>query len=415
MNYIVKEFNSLRLLPARKLRLPLKQISDRNVSSIVNGKCVISNNRIGVTLFDEKTNIDILKYHTPESYYCSHGYSINGFLITDNNGTIYSYEYNNPEPTSFIENIGIYFLNGESHWVDDSHSIHMYGSGGVKRDRIIGDKYICLFDWSKKEIVWKVKPEANIFGYAVGQGKLVYQAGMDDGRVYCLDVLTGETCWVKSPNDIVVYSDEENERYDRWQKAISGNPSIYENLVIVGMPFFRIVAIDIVSGEKAWEYKLSWDKYSEPLFSIQSRPYEMAVTECGRVYRIESADVVCGYDKHCNRLFLIELDATTGNLIHRLEIMAPEGDLQSSILDSLKKEMTFGQERYCDVSDSHYLTSFEGGLIMAVNLKTGVVDWHTILPTGTPFGPFFILNNRFYISTGRNSYVFEGDGGYIPD
>jgi outer membrane protein assembly factor BamB len=335
--------------------------------------------------------------------------------LTDNKGTIYCYDYNRSEPIASIERVGLYFLNGESHWIDDSHSLHLHGREGVRRNRIIGKKYICLFDWNKENILWKVEPKAIKYGYAICQEKFVYQAGSDDGSVHCLDLHSGETCWVKSPHELIEYSDDEKERYDRWQKAIAGNPRIYNNLVIVGMPFFRIIAIDIESGEKVWEYKLSSEEYDEPLANIESRPYEMAVTESGSVYRIESADVVCGYDKHCHRLFLIELDAMTANLIQRTEVKALEGDLQKHIIDPFEKDVSFGQEKYCDVTETHYLTSFEGGLIMAINLETGIVDWHTTLPSGTPFGPFFVLNNRFYTSTGWNAYVFEGEGGYMPD
>jgi outer membrane protein assembly factor BamB len=160
---------------------------------------------------------------------------------------------------------------------------------------------------------------------------------------------------------------------------------------------------------------LSWREYAEPLHNIISRPYELAVTESGKVYRIESVDVVCGYDQHCHRLFLIELEAATGRLLQRLEVKAPEGDLQKHIIDPFEKEISFGRERPCDVTETHYLTSFDGGLIMAINLKTGIVDWHTTLPTGMPTSTFFVLNNRFYVSTGMSSYIFEGEGGYIPD
>jgi hypothetical protein len=75
VDHILKEFNSRRLLPARKLRLPLKQISDRYVNYIVNGKCIVSKNRIGVILFDELIYKDNAQYSTPKDYYCSHGFS----------------------------------------------------------------------------------------------------------------------------------------------------------------------------------------------------------------------------------------------------------------------------------------------------------------------------------------------------
>lgn len=420
MNYLVNEFSFCRLLPARQLLLAPKLVGDRFIDKVVSRKSIVSkgSRRGGVIIFDEVGFLDIHKFNTPEHYYSTHGYTEEKFLITDNNGSLYTYHYDKPDPVECIENVGLYPINSESHWVDGTHSIHFHGTEGIKRHRISGNKYFCLFDWEKREIVWKSKPEENQgFGYAIGAGKLVYQAHQNYGTVYCLDLMTGKNSWQKDPLDILVLTGEQKEYYDRSQKGVVGNPRIFKNLVIVGMPFYSIVALDIETGEKVWEYKLASDEdqYKQTLFNITSTPYRMAVTEKGKVYRLESADVICEYDKHCHELFLIELDATTGKLLQRLEVKAPEGDLQEHIIDQYEKELDFGRETYCDVTNTHYLTCFDGGPIMAINLKTGIVEWNITLPTGSPFGPFFVLNNRLYTSTGYTHYIFEGEGGYISD
>ncbi|MBT3043510.1 MAG: PQQ-binding-like beta-propeller repeat protein [Candidatus Thiodiazotropha sp. (ex Codakia orbicularis)] len=414
----MNEFNSSRVLPSRKLELPLELIGGRRIYRVVNGYSIECTAKSGVEIFDEKTLKDILLMPKLSKIYGAHGFTETEYLVTDNEGNISIYHYNNPDPVDSIKSIGLYGLWGESHWISDTYTVHMHGTEGYKRG-IVGERNICLFDWKEREIIWKHKPDVNLFGYAIGEEKLIYQAHKNDGSIYCVDLKTGNKCWQKDPLDLLVLSNENRDRYDRGygRSSAFGNPRIFENLVIIGMHFHMIIALDIESGEKVWEYQLASDedKYEKPLHRIISKPYSAAVTESGKVYRLESADVVCGYDKHCHLLFLIELDARTGKLLQRLEVKAPEGDLQEHIIDPYEKNFDFGFETLCDVSETHYYTCFSSGPILAINLETGVVDWHVTLPTGSVRDQLLVLNNRLYTSSGLVHYIFEGEGGYIPD
>jgi outer membrane protein assembly factor BamB len=419
MNYLVNEFSSDRILPRRKLQLPLRLIGDRRAYQFVNGFGIEYTSKSGIEIFDEQTLMDFLLIPELKGIYGAHGFTKTKYLVTDNEGNLSVYHYNNPSPIDFIESSGLYGLMGETHWIDDMHTVHMHGTEGYRRG-VQGDKGICLFDWNKHEIVWKSKPEAKFgFGHAIGGGKLIYQDQSSDGKgiVYCLDINTGKESWRKHPLEMLALSDEERDFYNRGIiGAVFGNPRIFENLVIIGMYFHMIIALDIESGDKVWEYRLTSDRErnGKPLHYM-STPYGAAVTETGKVYRLESADFNCGYDKRCHLLFLIELDARTGKLLRRLEIKAPEGDLHEHIIESYEKDFDFGRETYCDITETHYFTCFGSGPILAINLKTGIVDWHITLPTGSVRGQLLVLNNRLYTSSGRVHYIFEGEGGYIPD
>ena len=116
------------------------------------------------------------------------------------------------------------------------------------------------------------------------------------------------------------------------------------------------------------------------------------------------------------------VDSLTGEVKKDIAI---QGDIMKRILGE-----TFNVTKL-DITDTHLwaawgteFTSGPKGIITAINLETGVIDWYEEFDHIVPqFGQFFICNNRLYFSTlgpglespERRNYVLEGEGGYIPD
>lgn len=121
-----------------------------------------------------------------------------------------------------------------------------------------------------------------------------------------------------------------------------------------------------------------------------------------------------------NRDWLCKLDPVTGEVLHDVKI---SGEIYQRVVNE-RPSVT-----HLEVTETHLWVSWcalgaeKEGIIAAVNLKTGVIDWHEEIPVGVPlFSAFFICNNRLFFETVggmnnpvRRSYVLNGEGGYIPD
>lgn len=147
-----------------------------------------------------------------------------------------------------------------------------------------------------------------------------------------------------------------------------------------------MVGIDLHTGKLKWRRKFIAEDLAYTTVSDDGRQYYL-------VHTSGSKETV-----------LYEIDCMTGESINELQV---------ELDDKTKKK--FSSSVYSDVTDTHFWGVTSLGLLYAINLATGAMDWRYELKGALTGSPFFICNNRLYIVTHTEQFIFEGAGGYIVD
>lgn len=241
------------------------------------------------------------------------------------------------------------------------------------------DMIIQLYDYRNDKIVWEKSDLKNSLFYLRKGNKIIKTGGRNNGDLICLDFNTGETIWKNTIAKIGNHPDPFGIR-----KTIEGyikdSAFIYENIVVVAVFGFHIIAFDINTGGKIWTIKLDFDNVR----LSPSLPEKI-------FYTIGSND-------------LYKIDIITGEIIS-----------QKPIWNEFK---TYGLispgGSVLTVTDNYLYGIFyrnQVGLLFAINRETAKIDFSYDFNELIPYNNFpLIINNRMYcLSYEGNLFVFESE------
>lgn len=218
-------------------------------------------------------------------------------------------------------------------------------------------------------VVWKrpvgFAPKAkHVFSSPAVHNGLLY-IGAHDGNFYCFDTTDGNKRWMFAEAD--------------W---IHSSPCIAPDLdlVIVGLEFGwwnkkgALVALDLRTGEKRWDYQIGGYAYASP------------------VYCKERCMILCG----ANNATLYALDAQRGTLLWSFQT---GGDIKGrATVDHKKNRIVFGS-----LDSSIYIVQLSDGKLL-----------HKIAVDGGIWSDALIRGTKAYVtSLDKNLYCIDMDSGAI--
>lgn len=238
---------------------------------------------------------------------------------------------------------------------------------------------LSLISKSCDKCYWSFFPEHPISGFALENDQVVITDSM--GGIYALDLLTGNIRWQQDVYSLKALTELELNFEGLRSLWVRDNPHIYHDTICFGYLFDYLIGVDLHTGTLKWKYK------------VDTSIRHTSVTANGHQYYVSS---------NSRGTKLAILDCRTGTLIREVSLTLP-----STIKDK------FTSSAYSDVTTTHFWGVSGKGLLFAINLETGNIDWSYDLEGNITENPFFICNNRLYITTFTEQFIFEGAGGYI--
>jgi len=383
MDYITEEFNGMRIVPERKLELPLNiiyQSKDRYTSfKIYKGVLYRAKSRQSLHAYNERDLSLIATNETKPFIAGLFGFSNNTMLCPTKNGKTCEIDTNNLNVLTELD-LGVIF-NSQTVVYHD-FSLLTY------RDDVTTRGHIKL-GWknnNENKLDWSFESDRVIKCFAINEDKSKVGLIETDGTITVLDALTGNTLWSKDVDNLGVLSTEELEwKTTRGLGAIANSLHIYRDQIICGYPYSYLISIDLLTGKLLWKRKNN------------TETLRLTVTDKGFVYYVDN------YYTKSETPKLLSVDCITGETSKEFE------------LDIDEKTRELFDASYSDVTTTHFWGASSKGFLYAINLKTGEIDWQYHLGFGMPGIPFFICNNRLYIRRVTEDFIFEGQGGYISD
>ena len=166
---------------------------------------------------------------------------------------------------------GMDIANGKILWGCDCEGVH--GGATIERDNFYFNDIegnFCIGSLAKGEILWKYAmiPEKGRYNNNWSpvtpaiKGDVVI-TGSSDGTVYAIDIKNKEKLWEFKTGSSMFRCAAYITNY----VSLLSSPTISGNLVYIGSGDGRIYALDIKSGEKKWEYDLGVPVLSTPAIS----------------------------------------------------------------------------------------------------------------------------------------------------
>lgn len=233
-------------------------------------------------------------------------------------------------------------------------------------------------------LLWSFAPNKSLSSFSVAEDKSLVIVTDSSGGIYALDIGTGEVQWQKDVQSLGALTLAELNNSSLGNLSVFDNPHIYNDTIAMGYLFEYMVGIDLHSGELKWKRKFETE-VSYTTVDIEGRQHYLSS------------------NSRASTLFIV--DSETGESIREFTL-----DLKT---EEIKRKFT--SSVYSDVTTTHFWGVSGKGLLYAINLESGEIDWHYDLEGSLSHNPFFICNNRLYISTLTEQFIFEGQGGYVPD
>ena len=231
-------------------------------------------------------------------------------------------------------------------------------------------------------LLWEFKPENVLSTFSVTEDKKFVVVGDSSGCIYLLDIDTGRVLWKQDVKSLGALTLAELNHRELPSLSLHDNLHIYKDTISLGYLFNYMVGIYLHTGELKWKKKID---YGVAYTTVDSN---------GRQYYLAS---------HSQATTLYVIDCETGESIKEFSIDLSDDEIKSKFSSSV----------YSDVTTTHFWGVSQAGLLYAINLETGGMDWHYDLDSALVHNPFFICNNRLYITTSTGQFIFEGQGGYI--
>lgn len=394
MDYVTEQFNEQRLVPSRALKLPLcvvQQNADRHTPpELKNG--VLYKIKVGDNLKAyREDDFSLLGKNASKSFIIGgFGYTNDTLLIENEAGesNICKIKQNTLE---VVEEFDLGIIHSLYTFVGK----HFYIVACQEKRSWLGNIKLARKNFNENKLAWQFKPADVIKAFSVTEDEDIVIVTDHSGGISALDIETGQVLWQKDVDTIGVLTEEEIEiKNQRGTGKITDNPHIYKDVLVMGYLYNYIIGLDIVTGEVKWKRKFD-----------DSNVGRLTVNDKGVIYFLDA------WQKQSPAI-LYTIDCLTGESIKELTVDREEITLNRGGEDFIDQ---FDSATYSDVTRAHFWGVTSPGLLYAINLETGQIDWHYDLGNGLPHVPMFICNNRLYVQTLTEQFIFEGQGGYIPD
>lgn len=384
MDYLTAFFNARRIVPIRELNLPLVEIGrekrDRPVPMIAGNRLLSCSKKAGLVIKDEKTfaNIELPEYPRPVGILAV---SRNSFMFQTELGNAYRVLLNSLDVRQKCTEVFYYTTTG--------HDSVMNGGCSILHIQV-GDGWLAPVHVARKdndlcEPTWDFLPDVPNYRFSSTENEVIVHD--PDGKIYVLDITTGEVRWSKSTEDLRAITSKETQMPDKG--SARDYPHIIDNkTIVVGSHLGYLLGVDLESSELIWKKK------------IEGNAWYPCVNEKGELYKLTG--------EWRRSAAILKLNARNGEIIEEIDLT---NDMVELGLTDLLRDQVYG-----DVTETHFWGTTTHGLLFAVNLTTGRIDWHQVLGERIPFHNHFVIcNNRLYMTTMNQLITFEGAGGYIKD
>jgi len=383
MNYLTVFFNERRIVPARSLRVPLCEINNEAricpLPLIYEGGIYTADKKNGLRARNEQT-FEIAR--TADIEFQRAGIfaaGLTGMCVRSSSGNFHRVTWDTMDSEEICAD-SPYFWNGHDTFSRAGFSILDSKEGEGLR----APKYITRKELDECASTWEFKPDVPRTGFGASDDFVVVQDV--NGKIYVLDITTGEAIWSKSTEALGVLTADEIEMRDKG--SARDYPHIIDGIIVVGSHLGYLLGIELETGNLLWKKKIN---------SSASYP---CVTEKGELYKLTG--------EWGQSATMLKLNASSGEIIEEIDLTS---DMIELGLTNLLRDQVYG-----DVTETHFWGTTTHGLLFAVNLSTGKIDWHNIFDERIPFHDHFVIcNNRLYMTTMNQLITFEGAGGYIKD
>ncbi len=379
MDYLTENFTASRLAPKRNLRLPVT-ISYQSKEKFTPPKIC------GGALYKVKPGISVNAYCESDlTLRCLNdsekfvkgvfGIGSEGVLIESKAGRIFRLSV--PD-LRMQEEFDLGILHScRAVYLDGFHIVMFREERSRSYPLKVGRKSL-----GESKFDWCFAPDKSLSSFSVSDDKKLVVVTDSSGGVAALDIESGAELWKRSLEELGVLTQSELSQGTEIS-AVRDNPHLFGSTIILGFMSRYLIGIDINTGDLKWK-RMTNSSISYTTVDTQGRQYFLAA-----------------YDGPPT---LMIVDGETGDCINELEL-----DLQPEVKEK------FTSSVYSDVTVTHFWGVSGKGLLYAINLETGEMDWYYDLQGNVSQNPFIICNNRLYISTLTEQFIFEGQGGYIPD
>jgi len=240
-------------------------------------------------------------------------------------------------------------------------------------------RYVVKINKKTFHVKWKILVENYSSCQCISNNSNIFFFDANDD-IFCASSEDGSILWKKKFDELALKN--VGNMYNFW-------PGLYNNNIVVICQYCT-VGFDANTGNINWIFDKAWG-------------YGL-ISDEGRVYQI-------GYNG--SKLALYIVCAETGQVL---------SDHILTMDDAVFLEKLFHVNPLSwTISKTHIWVGWVDGYLIAINKETSHIDWYTQLE-GTVSEGMLIANNRLYchtrtpnIHTPNNSYVIEGEGGYILD
>ncbi len=387
MDYVTDSFTPERLLPNRKLALPLrrnlKNKEHQSWPTLLGGKLYTQKTYKNISCWDEKT-LEILFVNDSERFiYGQFSVSNSSFLIGIEKDCGKMICRVSTKTLDILNGFDIKILASSKSIANERYEL-LYCRFDGEEDGQRPPISLARVDRASSKVVWSFHPKRVVTGHASTNEFVVLH---DDKEITALDLNNGEVLWQRPITD-----------YDFLpQRGIQDKGVfIFNDIVVIAIAAHEYIGLDIKSGDLLWKTERGFGGYA-------------CVNSDGFLYRIN-------HDFDDNSYWLWQINCRTGEIEKKLQL-----DLEQFSNDVGARACYTSR---VDVTQTHFWLGTGKGLLIAVNLETGDIDWHQNL--GCTIERLVICNNRLYTATQDLSqlhlnklisemFIFDGVGGYIPD
>lgn len=400
MNYLTKHFNHRRISPQHRIAVPLvlvKELPKGAIPSIWQERIYryeAENKKIVV--YSEETVNELARndkkyFIKGVNFFVESKCWVSSRAETDSNRQRVSEL--NAETLDILQEVSSSLSLHNDDFLVDGVVITTYEEVIERRPRY----FPVAVNRQTGEIVWTHNDYSGVSHKAATDKILVLISF--ECQVTALNIHTGELLWQVTPLDFDILTEEEQGWWREKPGTAQNSLHIYNNQVIIGLPGRKLVALDVNTGETLWHYRHDMS-FIQTVVDWRGRLYSLS----SEIYSRETGRYIE------ERPMLTIFDLNTRQIIHQHEITTKPKKLAKLLAPC----------HQADVTETHYIGLTVYGLLIAVNLETGKIDWQYNLEGNSTHGiGLFVCNNRVYAQVLRgfdpHNFIFEGEGGYIQD
>lgn len=374
MAYITENYAPDRLTPLHSLKLPLSKIGMEEmltVPSIAEGMVYFVQPAKSIRCYSEENFVEV---HRSSNLSPIKGINFTSFgLMTDL-----------ADGTSCIADAETLNENTKLAAGVEFNKTNVWTHSGLLVNRYEGEELmLSLLDNRTGAVLWDFSPHEFMSGFAVISDRVIITDSI--GGIYCIKLETGDVFWKHDVQSIGVLTRTELQSDLLGLLSVRDNPHLFGNTIALAYLYDYLIGIDLLNGKLKWKHK------------FDTNTSYITVTVDGLLYFFSRRTNIQGPVIHV-------IDTESGDYVNRTAL-----SLDLEFDEQISKCV------YTDVTDTHFWCFSGDGVLLAINLESGALDWSVDLGKRASHNPIFISNNRLYIATADELIVMEGEGGYLPD